>query len=375
MLNVKNIIHYDNTCEIISASICLHTKYASMDLKMTNEAKVKAAKARAASLPATRRQEIGRKAAAARWDKVNDVPQAQYSGKLRIGDLEFPCSVLSDGTRILTQSDFMSGMGMYYSGWVAKNRSDEDAAAEVPHFLSFKSLKPFVDRHLGDLQSIIVKYRTERGSLAHGIKAEIIPKICDVWLDAEQEGKLGSRQKTIAQKARLLIRALAHIGIVALVDEATGYQRDRAKDALASILEAFIARELQPWVKTFPDEYYEQLFRLRGLEYPRDSVRRPQYFGNLTNDIVYKRLAPGVLEELKRSVPKTANGRPKDLLHRRLTPDLGHPKLREHMASVVTAMKLSDDYSDFKTKLDRLHPRYDETLPLDFIKDEEEAGI
>jgi hypothetical protein len=86
--------------------------------------------------------------------------------------------------------------------WVAKNRTEEDAAADVPHFLSFKSLKPFVDKHLGDLQSIIVKYRTERGNIAHGIKAEIIPKICDVWLDADEAKTLGARQKQIAQRAR-----------------------------------------------------------------------------------------------------------------------------------------------------------------------------
>lgn len=66
----------------------------------------------------------------------------------------FPCSVLSDGTRILTQTDFMKGMGMYYSGWVAQKQSQNESAAEVPHFLAFKALEPFIDRHLGDLQSI-----------------------------------------------------------------------------------------------------------------------------------------------------------------------------------------------------------------------------
>ena len=133
-----------------------------------------------------------------------------------IGEMNFPCSVLSDGTRILTQSDFMEGMGMYYSGWMANNRSAEDRAAEVPIFLSFKTLKPYVDKHLGDLQSIVVKYRTENGNLAHGIKAEIIPKICDVWIDAEEDVSLGSRQKQIAQKAKLLMRSLAHVGIISL---------------------------------------------------------------------------------------------------------------------------------------------------------------
>lgn len=333
----------------------------------------KGGEARAKALSKERRSEIARAAAFARHK--GDVPQAAYTGELKIGDMAFPCSVLSNGDRILTQSDFMTGMGMYYSGWVAKNRPAEDSSAGIPHFLSFKSLKPFVERHLGDLQSIVVQYRTERGNLAHGIKADIIPKICDVWIDAEEEGKLGSRQKQIAQKARMLMRALAHVGIIALVDEATGYQRDRASDALSKILEAFIAKELQPWVKTFPDEYYEQLFRLRGLSFPRDTVKRPQYFGHLTNDIIYKRLAPAVLEELKKTTPKSPTGRLRDHLHRRLTPDLGHPKLREHMASVVTAMKLSRDYEDFKAKMDVLHPRYDETLPMEFLKDELDSDV
>ena len=98
------------------------------------------------------------------------------------------------------------------------------------------------------------------------------------------------------------------MGIIALVDEATGYQYQRKKRDLAAILEAFIAKELQPGIKTFPDEYYTQLFRLRGLEFPKDSVKRPQYFGTLTNDIVWKRLAPGVLTEMKKVVPKKRKG-------------------------------------------------------------------
>lgn len=129
------------------------------------------------------------------------------------------------------------------------------------------------------------------------------------------------------------------------------------------------------WVRTFPDDYYEQLFRLRGLQFPRDTVKRPQYFGHITNDIVYKRLAPGVLQELKKTTPRVAEtGRHKHQLHRRLTPDIGHPKLREYMASVVTAMKLSHDYEDFKEKLDRIHPRYGETAALQFFGPDDEGG-
>lgn len=360
-LRALECLHKLTYCAMLAQELCKHTAMPHKDPK-----KSKAAKARAQSLTAEQRKEIAQKAAQSRWDKEKDIPQAVYTGTLDIGDMSFPCSVLSDGTRVLTQSDFMEGMGLYYSGWVSGNRSPEEEAAEVPHFLSFKTLRPFVDRHLSDLQSIVLKYRTERGSLAHGIKADIIPRICEVWMDADEEAVLGSRQKQVAQKARILMRALAHVGIISLVDEATGYQKVRASDALAKILEAFIAKELQQWVKTFPDDYYENLFRLRGLSYPSDKVKRPQYFGHLTNDIVYKRLAPGILEELKNSTPKYPSGARKHKFTQKLTPEIGHPKLREHLVSVVTIMKLSSNYKDFVFKLDKIHPRYDETLPLDF---------
>jgi hypothetical protein len=117
-------------------------------------------------------------------------------------------------------------------------------------------------------------------------------------------------------------------------------------------------------VHTFSDDFYDQLFRIRGLNYPKDTVKKPQYFGHLTNDIIYKRLAPSVLDELKKVTPRDDKGRHKHQLHRRLTDDIGHPKLREHIASVVTVMKLSDNYHQFLGMLDRAHPRYGETAPL-----------
>ncbi|EKH3770713.1 hypothetical protein O7R82_004832, partial [Escherichia coli] len=145
---------------------------------------------------------------------------------------------------------------------------------------------------------------------------------------------------------------------IALVDEATGYQRDREKDALAKILEAFVAKEIQPYITTFPADYYEELFRLRGLEYPPENPRfRPQYFGVLTNDIVYKRLAPNILEELKKQNVKASKG---TKLFQGLTPNIGYQKLREHLSSTVTIMKLSNDYSDFIAKMNRLHPRFED---------------
>jgi len=355
----KNMLH---ACILVLyiASTLDEMRNACMSEK--DESRAIGGNARAAALTAEQRREIAKNAAEKRWG----MPQAQYTGVLKLGEIELPCAVLSDGTRVLTETDFMAGMGMYRSGALSVRREQGDGGAQVPLYLAFKNLIPYINMHLGDMHQLVLKYKTERGSIAHGIRADMIPKICDVWLDAQEDGVLGDRQEQIAAKAKLLMRALAHVGIIALVDEATGFQRDRAANALAEILERYIAKELQPWVKTFPDEFYEELFRLRGLQFPADKVKRPQYFGHLTNDIIYKRLAPAVLEELKNTVPKNEQGKRYHKLFQGLTPDLGHPKLREHMASVLTIMKLSNDYTDFHGKLERIHPEYNQTYPITY---------
>lgn len=331
--------------------------------------------ARAKSLSPEERKEIASKAAKTRWTN-NDLPLSEFSGELKFGELVFPCAVLSDGTRVLTETDFMAGLGMYRSGALSVRReAASDGGAQMPLYLAFKNLLPFVIKHLGDVHIKPLKYKTLSGSVAHGIPASIIPKICSVWLDARKDGVLGKRQEQIADRAEMLLRGLAEVGIIALVDEATGYQTERAKDALAKILEAFVAKELQPWVHTFPSDYYEHLFRLRGLSFPKDTVKKPMYFGHLTNNVIYARLAPKVLEQLKKETPRDINGRHKEHLHRRLTSDVGHPKLREHLASVITLMKISSNYDEFEILLDRVHPKYNESMMLPFNDVTPQSGI
>ncbi len=332
-----------------------------------DEKKVNAARARALALTPEQRQEISQKAAAARWDRVSNVPQSQYPGTLTIGEMTLNCDVLSDGTRVITQTDFMEAMEMYYSGWVSKNRSDEDLAADTPQFLAFKTIKPFVERHLGDLQSITVDYRTKRGQMARGIRAEIIPKICDVWLDAEEHAKLGTRQRRIAAKAKVLMRALAHTGIIALVDEATGYQDVRARDALAKIFEEFLAEERQKWTMTFPLDFYKEIYRLRGWRFEPWNTKRPSVIAGWTDDFVYDRLAPGLTEELRAKNPVTESGRRGHKHHQWFNTERGHPKLKEHIAGVIALLRAAENWESFKRGLNRAFPKFGQTLELPFI--------
>jgi hypothetical protein len=201
------------------------------------------------------------------------------------------------------------------------------------------------------------------GGRAYGYDAKVLPLVCEVYLKAREQGKLVSGQRHIAKACELLMRGLAHVGVYALVDEATGFQYDRARRALEEILEEFISKELLKWAKTFPDQFYQEMFRLKRWNFPKVGGKRPLHAGKLTNNLVYERLAPGVLDELRRITPRDDKGRPKHKYFQRLTEDVGHPRLREHLAAVIALMKASEDWTGFYRSLNRALPKQ-EKLPL-----------
>ena len=195
------------------------------------------------------------------------------------------------------------------------------------------------------------------GSRAFGYEATVLADLCDVILAARKAELLQKQQEHIAEQAEILARGFMRVGIIALVDEATGYQYYRRRRALEEILEEFILKELLKWAKMFPDDFYEEMFRLRGWEYRKPSSRRPIHAARLTNDLVYERIAPGVLDELKRIVPRDDKGRLKYHYHRRLTEDVGHPRLREHLAAVIALMRAFSDWHSFYRAMNRALPK------------------
>lgn len=328
------------------------------------EGRAKGGVARAQSLTADERKAIAKRAAATRWSGAAEVPEAiAASGDtpLILGDREIDCYVLEDGTRVLSQRGFLRAIG--------RNERVNMRDADVPFMLRGAAFEPYLTPEVLAMAKPIV-FTTPNGMRAYGFRAELLTLVCEIYQRAEDDKKLAPNQRPLAVQARILTRALAFVGIVALVDEATHYQERRTKDALAEILRTFVAKEISQWVKTFPDEFYTELFRLRGVSYETSSVKRPPYFGTLTNNIVYDRLAPGVKDELKELTPRDDKGRPTQKYFQRLTQSHGYPKLLSHLGSVVTLMKLSTDYNEFKAHLDRIHPSFDKTIPMELLNDD-----
>lgn len=323
-------------------------------------------KARAEKLTKEERVDIARTAAATRW--ANDgLPRATHDGDLKLDNRIIKAAVLPNGKRLLTQGTMLEAIGRSRAVKGGTGAFSHDDG--LPFFLQADQLNPFISDELR-LATTPILFRLRDGRKALGYDAQLLPMVCDVYLkfrDACLEGgKTVPRQyQHIVRACDLLMRAFANVGIVALIDEATGYQEVRDRMALQKILEKYITDEWAKWTKTFPDDFYRHLFRLKGLQYPPRNMKKPSYVGHWTNDIVYARLAPGVLDALRKVNPRDiASGFRRHKHHQHLTADYGHPALKEHLSNVIFLMKSCETDTDFRRRLDLAAPKQGETLSL-----------
>jgi hypothetical protein len=316
--------------------------------------------ARREALSPARRKQIAENAAIARWSK--NLPIATHEGPLTIRDRVIPCAVLDDGTRVLSMRGVSRAFGSTRTG-VAE--SGETGAPNIPPFLTSKGISPFIPGGLLARLNKPILYRPGHGGRpAFGYEATLLPEICEVILDADKAGRLRSSQDMLATSANILIRGLAHTGIVALVDEATGYQEVRDKRALQAILDKYLRKELAAWAKRFPDEFYKEMFRLRKWHWLSVSGKRPRHVGNLTNDLIYDRLAPGIRADLERLNPKDETGRRRSRHQQWLTDDVGHPALAQHLHAVIGLMRASSGWDQFYRMMNRAFPKKGKNLEL-----------
>jgi hypothetical protein len=193
-------------------------------------------------------------------------------------------------------------------------KAASEGGALLPLFVAPSQLKPFISKELEDGPLKPIDYQ-DGDRIVRGYDAAVLVVVCNIWLSARQAGALQAQQLPKAQKAELLTRALAETGIVALVDEATGYEKVRPQNALQRYLEILVRKELAAWAKKFPDEFYENIYRLKGWKWPGMGKNRYSVVAYYTRDLVYERLGPGLLNELESKSPKNGDGHRPSRLH------------------------------------------------------------
>lgn len=275
--------------------------------------------------------------------------QITHEGEIVLGNNKIPCYVLDDGTRVLSARGMQDALKMVDEMEPGKQRP----GTRLTRYLAQKTLKSFIFNNKEvDHYKPVDCYKGN--AKINGYEATLLADICDGFLEARKKIDLSPRQRIIADECEILVRGFARVGIIALVDEATGYQYEREKDALQVVLEAFINKELLKWQRMFPDTFYYEIFRLKGWDYTVSGInKRPSVIGTWTNKLIYEQLPKPVLEELKSQTPKSPAGNYTARFFQKLTPEIGHPALTAQIYKVIGLMNVSSSWREFNSLFNR----------------------
>lgn len=266
------------------------------------------------------------------------------TGTVRIFDSEIDCYILEDGTPILSGPKMMKAIGRPWKG--------VDEKTGKPSFVGASNLQPFIKPELEEkLNGIEFK----DGNVNRiGYHADILPLVCDVYLDARLAGALSTNQQPIAQRCEILVRSFAKVGITALVYEQLGYEKLKHPEAFKILIESYLSDEIRKWAKEFPDELFFQMDRIYGNN-RTTSKNRPRYYAGFIRKYIYEPIEKGhVLKRLDEVTPKNAKGEKTKRMHQSASEKIGLPAIRAQIWQVVGVLKASANKRKFESNYSRL---------------------
>jgi hypothetical protein len=263
------------------------------------------------------------------------LPVARWSGVLKISENdELPVYVLDDGRRLISRTGATAML------------TDKKGGGNLEQYITIHSIQPYIPSNI--IEKMIEFTLPEiTNKTVKGITAEDFLSICNAYVQARDLDVLASdRQRDIARKANILLMACAKVGLIALIDEATGYQYERPLDALQVKLKLFLADEIRKWEKTFPDQLWIEFGRLTGWKEPLRE--RPKYWGKLVTELIYEYLDPDVASWLKEHVPEPRHGQN---YFQWLNAQYGLQRLVQHIWMVIGIAKTCNNMNELKEKM------------------------
>ena len=286
------------------------------------------------------------------------IGKVTHQGKWKVYDgLEIECYVTDKGIRLLSLRGTARALDINGNGGRALLRN-----------LQSKWIQPYISDQLKEWILWATNEKIKQIDVLFGpaiipFKASLFVDICKAYIAANNDKALSESLMRTYYRLILLMTAFAKTGIDAMVDSITGYKEDKRKEELLKILKIYISEEFLEWTKIFPEEFYEQIFRLKKWgSFQKAGQKMPQVVGFYTNDIVYERLPDKVLVELKKKVKKSENGNNLVKLHQGLSKDYGVLHLERHLIAVIALMKASTCWEHFLEMLDKTYKRFGQSV-------------
>ena len=260
----------------------------------------------------------------------SNLPRSVAHGPVRLGGVTIYGHVLDDGRRVFSARDLVAAL----SGALGpKNAHFERSVAALQNVSGELNLGPRIE------------FSIPGSPNGFGYPVEVFTAVCRAYVRADRAGTLHHKQKPVADRAWAVLDALGDIGIIALVDEATGFQKQRAKTALQDALALLLRESAGPYQVLFSEEFFAEVARLYRITL-RGKNKRPRFFGWFIKHYFYEWLSPAMYAELCSRLPANDNGQRPGLMHPHLT-DGAREIFGRHQDTVVALMRTSGTPREF----------------------------
>ena len=259
---------------------------------------------------------------------------------LKLGENTIECYVLQDRRRVLMAADVQRAIGLADGGSMVAGTT------RLSLFASGERISKFLSPETRAAFAEPIKIKRPNGTEVLVLEAELFPELCQAVVDAARFGVLQEQQLFVAHQCEVILSSLQRIGIIALVDEATGFQKFRQEDELQKILEAYVLAEHRPWVRAVPSDFFKELFRVFGWKYV-NSTKGPRYAGKLVRLLIYKNLPKPILPRLDELNPADANWQRKHRHHQLLTDNIGLEHFKSQLVGVMALLRASSNKAEF----------------------------
>ncbi|HEJ7990210.1 TPA: hypothetical protein SMI27_000848 [Serratia liquefaciens] len=310
-----------------------------------NNGKSKGGIARAKSLTAEQRKDQAKKGAVARWGY-----KATHKGNFMDEfSIDAECYVLDDPekTVVVTKNGLARLLNLGTHG------------VHVDRLLNSQYMKEYVDPILlvKIEKPLVFQWKPGGSGLgftgAQGYDITVIGDIANALIKANIAGALPKSREDAAKQAQALANASMKAGLKGLAYAIAGY-RPEVQEVIEAF-KAFVREEARQYEKEFPDELYEEWYRLYGLNRPEKG--RPIRFGQLTNMQIYIPLAKSkgkILEQIRAS--RDENGKQSDKLHLFLS-EIGVKALRQHIGKLLGVAAMSDNKDEYEAGIAKVFGR------------------
>jgi len=266
----------------------------------------------------------------------DSLPKSLFQGEIIIGDIHLLCYVLNNGKRVISQRSLV---------YILTSKHNTD----LPRYFRESNLSPYFDvSHINEQTVDLIIPGSPRK--ATGYEAALLIEICRAYLRAQDDQTITKSQLPLVKRAKIIIRSCAQIGIIDLIDKATGYQKVNEEHTLRSALKACIADKIQEWKKMFPDDFWSELARLENVDdSPGNRLTR---WGNYIIAFVYDAVDDDFANELRSDNPYAFFNQDQNQWLR----NYNRNKIRKHLIQVTSVLKTCKDLADFKDKFSYVFP-------------------